>query len=208
MTPTLQRRRRPHAAAAAALALGAAAAPATARTVLTDGHVDAVAPALPGGRLRSLLNDGGTWRDPDAVTIRLGSAARVTLPAGMGFVGRRGTRAWLIPQAPRRGVVWAGWSTEAVPARAVRGGVTWTLTSVSGPGRVAIFQTGAFGRASILFSSARRLPQARTLATGTHAHGNWAFTRPGTYRLGYRLSARTATGRTLSDSSTLTFAVG
>lgn len=71
-----------------------------------------------------------------------------------------------------------------------------------------IFQTASFGSSDVLFTSGRRLPQSRTLAVGTHAHGNWAFTRPGTYRLSYELSARSASGKRLRDAATLTFAVG
>jgi surface-anchored protein len=79
---------------------------------------------------------------------------------------------------------------------------------VQGPGRVAIFQTGSFGDSSVLFDSGRRLPQSTTIPVGTHAHGNWAFTQRGTYRLSYRLSARAAGGRTLSDDATLAIRVG
>lgn len=182
------------------------------QTVLSSGHVDAVAARLSGGRLVSTLKDGtrgGTvWRDPDTVTLRVVPKAAFTVPAGMSFVGRRGSRAWLIPQAQRSGVIWAGWNTEAISSSAVRGGIGWTLTSVRGPGKVVIFQTGSFGQPSIIFDSGRRLPQTTTIAAGTHVHANWAFTRAGTYRFSYRLTARTRAGKTTSDSSTLTFRVG
>lgn len=214
MTPTTptSRRIRRLATASAAVVLVAAPAAAEARTTISSGHVDAVAARLSGGRLQSVLKDGSrgdvVWRDPAAVTIRVVPKAAVTLPAGLGFVGRRGSRAWMVPQVQRDGIVWAGWNTEEIDAGDVRGGVRWTLRRVQGPGKVAIFQTGSFGESTVLFDSGRRLPQSTTIPVGTHAHGNWAFTRRGTYRLAYRLSARSASGRSLRDDATLTFRVG
>jgi putative ABC transporter-associated repeat protein len=196
---------------AGALLLAAPTA-AEARTTISSGHVDAVSARIVGGKLHSLVKDGSrgrvVWRDPASVTLRVVPQAAVTLPSGLGFVGRRGSRVWLIPQTQRAGIVWAGWNTEEIGASQARGGVRWTLRSVRGPGKVAIFQTGSFGASSVLFDSGRRLPQAVTIPVGTHAHGNWAFTKRGTYRLSYQLSARTASGRTLSDDATLTFRVG
>ncbi|MDO8183958.1 choice-of-anchor M domain-containing protein [Conexibacter sp. JD483] len=197
---------------AVAVAAGAVATPAaSARTVLSSGHVDAVAARIAGGRLVATLKDstkGATvWRDPASVTIRVVPRARTTIPGGS-VLGRRGGTAWLIPQVQRSGIIWTGWNTEEVSSRQVRGPIRWTVRSISGPGRLVVFQTGTFGSADVLFDSSRRMPQARAIALGTHAHGNWAFTKRGTYRLAYTLSGRTPSGATVSDSSTLTFSVG
>ncbi|MBB4662854.1 choice-of-anchor M domain-containing protein [Conexibacter arvalis] len=211
MTPTSRRIRRAASLCAGALLLTAPVA--EARTTISSGHVDAVSARLSGGRLHSVVKDGTragrvVWRDPASVVIRVVPKAAVRLPAGLGFVGPRGARVWMIPQVQRAGVVWAGWNTEAIGRGQLRGGVRWTLRRVSGPGKVVIFQTGSFGSSSVLFNSGSRLPQATTIPVGTHAHGNWAFTRRGTYRLTYRLSARAANGRPLHDDATLTFRVG
>ncbi|MDW5598820.1 TIGR03773 family transporter-associated surface protein [Conexibacter stalactiti] len=198
--------------AAGAFASAALAAPAAARTVLFSGHVDAVAARIDGGRLISTLKDstGGrtVWRDPSTVTIRVVSKARTTVPAGLGVVGRKGSPVWLIPQVQRSGVIWAGWNTEAVGSAQVRGAIRWTVSRVSGPGKLVVFQSGSFGEADVLFNSGARLPQGISIPLGTHAHGNWAFTKPGTYTVAYRLSARSVSGTPLGDSSTLTFSVG
>ena len=214
MTSTEQTRRRILAAAACAAAALVAAPAAEARTTVSEGHVDAVSARIVGGKLQSVFKDGTrgpgrvVWRDPASVTVRVVPKAAVTLPSGLGFVGPRGSRAWMIPQVQRDGIVWAGWNTEEIGAGDVRGGVRWTLRRVQGPGKVAIFQTGSFGESTVLFDSGKRLPQSMTIPVGTHAHGNWAFTKRGTYRLTYRLSARLANGRTSSDDATLTVRVG
>jgi putative ABC transporter-associated repeat protein len=190
----------------------AAAGTADAKVTLSDGHVDAGAARIVNGELRSYVKDttGGrvVWRDPSTVVMRVVNRARVRLPAGMGFIGRRGQRVWMIPQVQRRGIIWAGWNTEEISSRQIRGGVGWKLRKVSGPGRVAVFQTGSFGSEDVLFNSGRGLPQTYTIPVGTHAHGNWAFTKRGTYRMRFTMSVRTRGGRRQSDSATLTFKVG
>jgi len=195
----------------AAAVLGPAVA-ADAKVTLSDGHVDVGSARIVDGKLRSYVKDATgdrvVWRDPSTVVIRVVNRARVTLPAGMGFVGRRGQRVWMIPQVQKRGIIWAGWNTEEISRRQVRGGVAWKLRKVSGPGRVVVFQTGSFGDEDVLFTTRRGLPQTYTIPVGTHAHGNWAFTKKGTYKMRFTMSVRTRGGRRQRDNATLTFKVG
>jgi surface-anchored protein len=90
----------------------------------------------------------------------------------------------------------------------VRGAVTWTLRRVRGPGQVAVFQTGSFGDHDVIFNSRNGLPDARRVPLDTHAHGNWAFTAEGRYRLTFSFKLRTRAGRTLRSTATLRVAVG
>lgn len=191
-----------------------AAAPAHAAVTLRSGHADYGA-RIVGGALQTQVKDatraGRTvWRDPSDVVVALGSKARYTLPdaENVRFLGPKGTRLWLIPQTQRAGVVWLGWNTEALSSRQLRGGVAWSLDRVDGPGRVVLFQTGSFGKADVLFDSRRSRPGTRTIPVGVHAHGNWAFTRAGTYRLRFTMRATSRAGRSLSDTTTLTVRVG
>lgn len=184
------------------------------RVVLKKGHIDAASARIVGGRLRTFIKDATKangrvrWRRPESAIVRLTERARVKLPAGMGFVGRKGQPVWLIPQVQKPGVIWAGWNTEEIDAGQISGDVAWTLRKVRGPGKLVVFQTGSFGESSVIFNSRKRLPQRLAIPTGTHAHGNWAFTRKGTYRMRYTMSARSAAGKRLSDTGTLTFRVG
>lgn len=180
--------------------------------VLSEGHVDYAA-RLVDGRLRSQVKDGtsagpAVWREPSSVTFSVGDAARSTVPSGAPFLGRAGDAVWVLPQVQRAGVLWAGWNTEELTSAQVDGPVTWSLDSVDGPGDVAVFQTGVFGDADILFRSADGLPDVRSIALGTHAHGNWAFGRPGAYRLTFTISARLRSGGTVHDTQTLPVTVG
>ena len=202
--------RRPIALLAASSAL-LLAAPAAHAVTLSSGHLDFGA-RLAGGKLRAQIKDdtGGrvVWRNPSGVTIKVGGRAKTRLPqsSALGFLGRPGKRVWLIPQTQRGGVPWLGWNTQQLGPRKVRGPVTWSLTGFSGPGRMGVYQVGTFGSVDVLFRSTSR--GSRSVPLGVHAHGNWAFTRPGAYRATFRWSARSTGGRALSDSGTLRFRVG
>ena len=127
--------------------------------------------------------------------LRVVDRAKVRLPAGMGSIGPAGQTVWMIPQVQKSGIIWAGWNTEEIRGSQVSGGIAWQLREVSGPGRVVLFQTGSFGDERILFNSGRGLPQTYSIPPGTHAHGNWAFTRKGTYRLKFTMSVRARSGK-------------
>lgn len=190
----------------------AGTASAEAAVTLRSGHADYGAQIV-GGKLQSQIKDSTrskvVWRDPSDVVIALDSKARYTLPDrdNVRFLGHPGTKLWMIPQTQRSGVIWLGWNTEAIASRQLRGGVAWTLERSSGPGRVAVFQTGSFGDADVLFDSNRSRPGSRTLPVGVHAHANWAFSRAGTYRLRFRVTATARSGASLSDTATLTVQV-
>lgn len=177
------------------------------------GHVDAGAARVVGGRLRAFVKDASSgpvrWRRPSDVTIRVVDRARTRLPSDgrLRFAGRPGAVVWLIPQVQKRGIVWAGWNTEAITRGRVRGGVRWTLQGVRGPGRVAVWQTGSFGSSDVWFTSGSG-PKAKTLPLDTHAHTNWSFARRGSYRLRFRLSATSRSGRSMSAAQTMRIRVG
>ncbi len=194
------------------LLAGAPAAKGATSVVIADGHVDAPAVRLVGGRLGVAVRDGRTptsvWRSPNTVVLRVTDRARATVPAGMGFIAPRGTTVWMVPQTQRAGVLWAGWSTETIRPAQIRGPIAWRLDRVTGPGRMVLFQTGSFGARRVLFTSAARMPQRRVIPAGVHQHGNWVFTRKGVYRLQFTVTATTAAGVRRAATTTFTYRVG
>ncbi|MEV1155144.1 TIGR03773 family transporter-associated surface protein [Micromonospora chokoriensis] len=202
--------------AAAAPPPAAAKAAATngtgARQVIADGHVD-MGPQLSGDKWTIRIKDDRTsppvWRETADVVLQLKDNAKITVPAGADFLGKQGDTVWLLPQSQQAGIVWPGWNTqhESVVS-GVKGNVTWTLKGVDGPGRFALFLTGSFGKADVLFDSAKAFPQQLSVPLNTHAHGNWAFSKPGLYRLAVQMSGTTNAGKTVTDTKTITIAVG
>ncbi|GIE31914.1 hypothetical protein Ait01nite_049590 [Actinoplanes italicus] len=189
-------------------------AAATGKRVIADGHVD-MGPQLSGNTLTVRLKDDSTtpptWRELADVTLKVTDRARIDVPAGDGyaFLGEAGDKVYLLPQSQQAGIVWPGWNTqhESVVG-GTKGTVTWRLKQVDGPGEFKLFLTGSFGTPEVVFDSAERLPQQLGIAPNTHAHGNWAFTKAGVYRLTVEMAATTTAGKAVSDTKTLTFAVG
>lgn len=162
--------------------------------IIADGHVD-VLTRLSNGRTDIFIND----KDPANVVLHLMPQAATTVPgSGFDFLGSPGSKVWQIPQTQRSGIIWLGWNTESVSSP-----VQWSLTKVSGPGRVAVYEYSSFGQPRIIFNSGDGLPDSYTIPAGTHAHGNWAFTMQGVYKLTFRQQA----GST-SDTATMTIVVG
>lgn len=195
--------------------LGATPAYANDEVVLTDGHVDGVAPRLVDGQLQIQVKDSTTigkvaWREPGQVVFHAGPASSVTLPdnAALAFLGRPGARVFLLPQVQQKGLLWLGWDTEELNQSQFTGNLTWKLNKIEGPGRFALFLTDSFGAPSTIFSSANRLPETTDLATGTHTHANWAFTAAGVYRLTFEVNGTRENGQVVSDTEVYTFAIG
>ncbi|ROO62310.1 putative ABC transporter-associated repeat protein [Micromonospora sp. Llam0] len=200
------------AAAGTASPLAAAAQQDGSRVVIDDGHVD-MGPELTGAdwtiRLKDDTVSPAVWRELADVVLHVKDNAKITVPDNADFPGAPGDEVWLLPQGQRSGIVWPGWNTQHPSVVAgVRGPVTWTFAGVDGPGRFALFLTGSFGESEVLFDSSARLPQRLDIPINTHAHGNWAFSEPGIYRLAFEMSATTSSGSTVTDSRSLTVAVG
>lgn len=205
----------------AAEPLAASATPAAAATVTTatetrqviaDGHVD-MGPQLAGDSWTIRIKDDRTspavWREAADVVLWIKDNAKINVPAGADFLGAQGDPVWLLPQSQQPGIVWPGWNTQHQSVvSGVKDNVTWTLKGVDGPGRFALFLTGSFGEAEVLFDSAKSFPQELAIPLNTHAHGNWAFSKPGLYRLAVQMSSTTTAGEAVTDTKTLTIAVG
>ncbi|MFJ6216861.1 TIGR03773 family transporter-associated surface protein [Streptomyces sp. NPDC092296] len=188
--------------------------PATGRTVLAEGHLD-LGPRLDHGHWTiGIRDDSGAapvWRDPADVVLQAVQAAAVTVPADQrfSFLGRPGARVWLLPQVQQDGVLWPGWNSQDPSIlHLVDREVTWQLESVRGPGRFVLFLNGSFGTPQILFDSAEPLPQETGIEVDSHVHGNWAFTRPGSYQLGIRMTARSTAGAHYDGRAVLRLSVG
>lgn len=198
-------------------ALAATKAPADVvsdRKVLDEGHVDFAARVVD-NKLQIHIKDGTvsgktTWREPSSVVLHVKPAAKNTLPAGdeFAFLGKGGDPVWLLDQVQQDGLLWPGWSTDNIKAGATKGGVEFSLTKVDGPGTYALYTYDAMSGANVLFNSKDGVPDSFDVPANTHAHGGWAFTKQGTYRLTFKMSGTLANGTKVSDTETVTFVVG
>ncbi|WP_194235991.1 TIGR03773 family transporter-associated surface protein [Streptomyces acidicola] len=184
------------------------------KKVLDEGHVDFAARVVD-NKLQIHIKDGTvsgktTWREPSSVVLHVKPAAKNTLPAGdeFAFLGKGGAPVWLLDQVQQEGLLWPGWSTDNIKAGATTGGVEFSLTAVEGPGAYALYTYDAMSGANVLFNSKDGMPDSFDVPADTHAHGGWAFTKEGTYRLTFKMSGTLANGTKVSDTETVTFVVG
>ncbi|WP_203744535.1 choice-of-anchor M domain-containing protein [Actinoplanes cyaneus] len=202
-----------------ATALLAGAVPAQAHAapaVLSSGHVDVVDIEFEDGALELGVHDEsvepGVEHEPGDVVLLVKRAAKTTVPdnAAFNFLGAAGAPVWILPEIQAEKLLWPGLSTEEIESGALANDtVTLTAQKVTGPGRLAVYTEDAVGAPRILIDSGDGLPDAVSLATGTHQHANWAFQKAGVYRLKVRATATVAaTGATVtSEPAVYTFVV-
>ncbi|MGQ4538501.1 choice-of-anchor M domain-containing protein [Dermabacteraceae bacterium P7074] len=117
---------------------------------VTDGHFD-LGSQFQGGVLQAALKDDRSapakWVSPSSLTFALNNRAKASAPAGIEFIAQPGETVYMVPSTQIPGVPWLGANTmhESLLS-GTTGPVTWTLTSVSGPGNVAVFESGNFGK--------------------------------------------------------------
>ncbi|MEV6780946.1 anchored repeat ABC transporter, substrate-binding protein [Streptomyces sp. NPDC051098] len=110
-------------------------------------------------------------------------------------------------------VLWLGWAVEGEVAGA-GSQVRTTATAVEGPGELRVYLTDTLGRPQVYVDSADGLDDkdSFTLPPEAHTHVNWAFSKPGTYRLTVQGRTETIDGTAHPNGSigsgTFTFTVG
>lgn len=184
-------------------------------TTVTEGHFDFGA-IIEGDQLVPRVKDDRSnppeWVHPESLVFALGSTAEQTVPEGASysFLGSPGETVWMIPQTQVSGVPWLGWNTQHETVRSnVDGQVTFTLDDVDGPGELLIYLTDSFGGVGErILGTAGGFPSTFRVPLNVHAHGNWAFTEPGSYRVTITQSATLNSGQTVSAAGTLVFEIG
>lgn len=181
---------------------------------LSSGHADIGVVREGNGwvvRIKDDSSEEPIWRDPDSTSLRVSDAAKHSLPEGddHNFLGAPGDELYLIPQTQADGVLWLGWNTqhESVLQDPPKN-IEVEMTKVQGPGSFHVYlDYGGFRAAKQLWGD--NTPGARIgVPVNTHAHANWAFSKPGTYRVKYTASITEKDGSTHEAVGNLQFLVG
>ena len=209
---------------ALALALGLSAAPtiaapgpqsgeSTAKALLTRGHTDVFA-LVPNGPTISLVAKedvttpgAPTYHNPAKLVLGVADAAKTSATEKIEGVGTAG---YALPQSEDPALLWPGWDSNALaPLRPTA--IRLVVDEVSGPGRVLLWRSAAFGATSPIFEqgSLEAAPGRSILQSApAHEHANWLFTAAGTYSLTLHGEVDTPEGRLVSDPAVYTFAAG
>lgn len=151
-----------------------------------EGHFD-LGPRIVDGKLKLQVKDDrsqpASWVDPATLTFSLGDKATLKAPDALNFVATPGQDVWMISSSQSAGVPWLGMNSQAEEiVSKTSGEVTFILVSVEGPGKVSVFTSGGLG-GGVGEHLLQEEGSSYTLPANTHAHQNWVFTAPGTYKL-------------------------
>jgi len=183
-------------------------------SVIKNGEVD-LEVAFEEGELHFHLHDETTDTEfePAHVALQAGPATWTTVPAeaAFGFLGAAGEHLYVLPQNEQEGVLFLGLAGGEIPAGTfIDDELTVRLTAVSGPGSVFYYEVDGFGAPTVFFNTANGLTtdDAVAVASGSHAHRNWAFSAPGVYHVTLVASAELTGGGTVtSEPETFLFEV-
>ena len=146
--------------------------------------------------------DSGEF-DPTDVPFFTGHQAFSFVPANSftNFLGPAGGGVWTLPETENGELLYLGIGTQGIaPGTFVNNQIRLHLRSLSGPGYFALYNVDPFGTPIVHMNSRDGIDPATDsvaiAASGGHIHVNWAFSAPGTYRVGLGASGRLANGQT------------
>ena len=146
---------------------------------------------------------------PSEAYVRVGNNARVNTIDDVSFLGTSaGDPVWLLPQSNTAGLPFLGIAAEELDS--TFSGATLSLSSFSGPGEFALWQSGGIGGSNILWQTNDGISSMDTLnlGIGGHDHFNYGFTAEGVYDLGIMAVGNFAAGGSTTDFGNFRFVVG
>jgi surface-anchored protein len=185
----------------------------------TDGHGD-FGIAYEGGNFHFHFHAEGATVDgierddeefelADVITVA-STDAMLTLPVNFAPLdAQAGDAIWVLPEVQNMTLPFLGLATEELNP-ADWGNISFTLgavTSPSGNGHFALWQTGSFGEILLRMSTADPGADVVTMLPGTHAHFNYGFTEPGIWQIEMTVSGTHDLDGFQSATETLTFQV-
>jgi surface-anchored protein len=195
--------------------------------VIQLGHYDLTVNYVLGDGWHTTIYDYGTGDhlSPTSSIYRIGEEALTSVPdnADYQLLGNPGERIWIMPETYNPEVVYLGIGAPLLGRNIFTGGlsnrgqVTLRLIDLSGSGpasggALTLWQSGFPPR--FHFSSADGIGPEDTLNAITanfHAHYNWAFSKPGLYRVTFEYSGTLLAENGGGDTSvqvTYSFEVG
>lgn len=187
------------------------------RRILAGVHTDAVSVFTDGpasNRKLTLATKADVDDQPgkrftaDSVLFHVEDDVKRTAPGtpGYEFLGPAGSDVWIAPEnwstAPT--ALWPGFSTESVPAGVLDGDrVRLELTKVAGPGDFHLYTIDVEAVPHQILEVGG---PSWVVPINRHIHANWAFSKPGEYRLTFRATA-TIGGAAKTSTATYVFGV-
>ncbi len=191
------------------------------KAVLDHGHVD-IAVTRDGDKFRTRLKDETAIVDKktverplDDVVLAIHNNALRPRPEALkgkdfDYLGK--DKFFLLPQTQEQSIIWPGYNTQALDYQDYKDGtVTLNIKPVEMPdgAQVGLFTTEGLGKGFTPLINSAEGDYSIETTFASHTHTNWAFTKPGMYKLEVSYSATTTDGKEItSEPQTLTVAAG
>jgi surface-anchored protein len=178
------------------------------KVTLSTGHTDVAVVYSDGEFIMNVSYDETeTSYDATDVILRINGGARTTVPNDSlySFLGVPGAPVWILPQVQDAGLLFLGFGSDDLPTGVFQDDtVHIQLTNVKGPGEFAMFANDPFG-APIVIANTRDGLDAEDIyafVAGSDAHFNWAFSKPGKYRVTFETTGTLLDGTVISTGET------
>ncbi|MBL9170966.1 MAG: choice-of-anchor M domain-containing protein [Verrucomicrobiales bacterium] len=167
---------------------------------LSSGHTD-IGIAFEEGAFDLHIHDEETDTEyaPGGAVLCVGEPAEQPIPdtAAFSFLGQPGYSTWVLPAVEDERLLFLGFAAEEIEAGVFVGDMLrMELVSVQGAGDFAVYSVDGFGNPVVHMNSADGIRAADffQVFAGGHTDLNWAFSAPGTYRIGFQVRGRLVAG--------------
>jgi surface-anchored protein len=178
------------------------------KVTLSTGHTD-VAVVYDNGEffMDVSYDETDTSYDAKDVILSVKSGAATTVPNDplYSFLGPAGSPVWILPQVQDASLLFLGFGSDDLPTEIFENDTVYMrLTRVKGPGEFAMFGYDSFGTPFVVMNTRDGLDAADTYSfvTGSDAHFNWAFSKPGKYRVTFETTGTLLDGTVISTGET------
>lgn len=193
----------------------------TTKKVLDHGHVD-IAVTRDGNSFTTRLKDDTAIVDNKTVERPLDDVVlavhdnalrpRPEVLKGKEFDYLGTDKFYLLPQTQDQGIIWPGYNTQSLNYDDYKDGtVTLTIKPTEMPEGAAfgLFTTEGLGKTFTPLVNSAEGDYSIETTFASHTHTNWAFTKPGIYKLDVTYTATTKDGKDITSApQTLTVAAG
>lgn len=174
------------------------------KPVLTNEHVD-IGVAFEDGEWDLHIHDetNDVEYEPSGAVLSVGAMARakVTADPAFAFLGKPGSTVWILPQVQNPDLIFLGFGAEEIPPGLfLNDSYELHLKKVKG-GHFAVWDVDSFGTPQVLMNTRDGIGEADVFIGQAQGHQdlNWAFSKPGRYRVTFEARATLADGTVVSS---------
>jgi surface-anchored protein len=147
---------------------------------------------------------------PKDAKLIVGALAKGTIPndPAYAFLGQAGDPIWVLPQVQNASLLFLGLGSEEIPnGLFANDSITFSLVRVKGPGKFVVYETDEFGGPQVFMNNRDAIDGSDEieLVAGSHQHVNWAFTKPGKYKVTFEAMAVLTAGGVEVSSGPVTY---